>query len=128
MNHQHRSATGTREAVMDTGVFPGLIGLTEPLTELVSGAIAALRGLRSSLREKAHRRRTLDALNRLDPRMLADIGLERGDLIEVAGRNLPLDELARRRHAHPTRWRGHLDTVATSRRPAVNDEHFRLVA
>ena len=128
MNHQHRSATGTREAAMDTGVFPGLIGLTEPLTDLVSGTIAALRGLRSSLREKAHRQRTLDALNRLDPRLLADIGLERGDLIEVSSRNLPLDELARRRRGYSTRRRGHLDTAAISRRPAVNDEHFRLVA
>ena len=128
MNHPHRSATGTREAAMGAGVFPGLIGLTEPLTELVSGTIAALRGLRSSLREKADRRRTLDALNRLDPRMLADIGLERGDLIAVASRNLPLNELTRRRRAHPTRRRGHLGTVAMSRRPAVNDEHFRLVA
>ena len=128
MNHQHPSVAGTREAAMGVGVFPGLIGLTEPLTELISGTIAALRGLRSSLREKAHRRRTLDALNRLDRRMLADIGLERGDLIEVAGRNLPLDELARRRHGYSTRRRGHLDTAAISRRPPVNDEHFRLVA
>ena len=128
MNHQHPSVAGTRKAAMGAGVFPGLIGLTEPLTELISGTIAALRGLRSSLREKAHRRRTLDALNRLDRRMLADIGLERGDLIEVAGRNLPLDELARRRHGYSTRRRGHLDTAAISRRPPVNDEHFRLVA
>ena len=128
MNHQLRSATGTREAAMDAGVFPGLIGLTDPLTELVSGAIAALRGLRSSLREKAHRRHTLATLNRLDPRMLADIGLERGDLVEVASRNLPLDELVRRRHPYSTRRRGHLDTAAMSRRPSVNDEHFRLVA
>ena len=128
MNHQHPSVAGTREAAMGAGVFPGLIGLTEPLTELISGTIAALRGLRSSLREKAHRRRTLDALNRLDRRMLADIGLERGDLIEVAGRNLPLDELARRRRGYSTRRRGHLDTAAISRRPPVNDEHFRLVA
>ena len=128
MNHQHRSAAGAREAAVGTGVFPGLIGLTEPLTDMVSGTIAALRGLRSSLREKAHRRRTLDALKRLDRRMLADIGLEPGDLIEVTGRNLPLEELARRRRTHPTRRRGHFDTAAISRRPAVNDEHFRLVA
>lgn len=128
MNHQSRSAAGTREAAMNAGAFPGLVGLTEPLTELVSGTIAALRGLRASLREKADRRRTLDALNRLDPRMLADIGLEQGDLIEVAGRNLPLTDLAQRRRGHSTRRRSHLDTALTSRRPAVNDESFRLVA
>ncbi len=128
MNHQHRSLAGTHQTATGVAVFPGLIGLTEPLTDLVSGAIAALRGLRSSLREQAERRRTLDVLNRLDRRMLADIGLEPGDLNEVAGRNLPLDELARRRRATSPRRSARIDTVAVPRHPAVNDEHFRLVA
>ena len=130
MNQQHRSfaPTHSHTAAGGSDVFPGLVGLTEPLTELVSGSLAALRSIRFSLRQRAQRRHTLDALHRLDERMLSDIGLERGDLIEVRNRNLPIRELARRRLTISRRRAGRLDAALKSRRPAVNDERFSLVA
>ena len=128
MNEQQRSFAHAHGASAGYGAFPGLVGLTEPLTELVSGVFTALRGIRSSLRQRAQRRHTLEALNRLDRRMLSDIGLERGDLIEVENRNLPIRELARRRRLLSRRRSGRLDTALVSRRPAVNDESFSLVA
>ena len=125
--HQHRFVQAHR---VDSGyaAFPGLVGLTEPFTDLVSGAIAALREMRSRSRENVSRRRTLRALKRLDRRMLADIGLQPGDLVDVAIRKLPLDEFERRRNAHTRRRGSRLDTAVKSRRPAVNDERFSLVA
>jgi uncharacterized protein YjiS (DUF1127 family) len=128
MNGQHRSLGHAHAAHAESGVFPGLVGITEPLTELVSGALAALRGIRFSLRQRARRRHTLDALHRLDQRLLSDIGLERGDLIEAETRGLPIQDLARRRLSISKRRAGRLDAALESRRPAVNDESYRLVA
>ena len=128
MNEPHRTFMHAHPAPTGHGVFPGLVGLTEPLTELVSGVFAALRGIRSSLRQQAQRRRTLDALKRLDRRLLSDIGLEPGDLIEVEIRRLPVHELARRRLTHARHAHLRLDNALVSRRPAVNDESFRLAA
>ncbi len=128
MGYERHPSMDTRRANAASGAFPGLAGLTEPLTDLVSGMIDGLRGLRSGLRERARRQRTLDTLNHLDRHALRDIGIEPGDLVEVASRNLPLEELARRRNARSRRRGGRLDTAIESRRPAVNDESFRLVA
>ena len=128
MDHAYRPVGSAPRANADYGVFPGLVGLTEPFTALVSGAVTALLGLPGSLREARSRRRTLAALHRLGPRLLADIGLESADLIDVASRDLPLHELARRRGVQAGRKRGRLDTALSSRRPAANDERFRLVA
>ena len=128
MNAQHRSFGHAHAANAQSGVFPGLVGITEPFTELVSGALAALGGIRFSLRQRAQRRHTLDALHRLDERLLADIGLERGDLIEAEARSLPIHDLARRRLTTSRRRAGRLDAALESRRPAVNDESYRLVA
>ena len=128
MNQQHHPFAHAGQANSAYGAFPGLVGLTEPFTDLVSGAISALRGLRGNLRENASRRRTLDALNRLDRRMLTDIGLQPADLAEVASRKLSLDELERRRNANSWRQRSRLDIALQSRRSAVNDERFSLVA
>ncbi len=128
MNGQHHSHGHAHAAHAQSGVFPGLVGITEPLTELVSGALSALRGIRSSLRQRAQRRHTLAALHRLDHRLLADIGLERGDLIEAEARGLPILDLERRRLTTSRRRAGRLDAALDSRRPAVNDESYRLVA
>lgn len=128
MTYERHPSMGARGANAAYGAFPGLSGLTEPFTDLVSDTIDGLRSLRSGWRERAKRRRTLGALNRLDRRTLADIGIEPGDLVEVASRNLPLEELAHRRNARLRRRGGRLDTAIESRRPAVNDERFRLVA
>ena len=128
MDHQHRSFADSHPAVSTFYVFSGLVGLTQPITDLVSGAIAALRAMRSTAREKVSRRRTLDSLNRLDRRMLADIGLQPGDLMDMANHNLPLDVLERRRQARARHHGKRLDTAVKSRRPAVNDEGFSLVA
>ena len=128
MNAQHRSFGHAHAAHAQSGVFPGLVGITEPFTELVSGALAALRGIRLSLRQRAQRRHTLNALHRLDQRLLSDIGLERGDLIEAEARSLPIQDLARRRLTISRRHAGRLDAALASRRLAVNDESYRLVA
>ena len=128
MNTRNPSFGHPHAANAPSGVFPGLVGITEPFTDLVAGALSALRGIRSSLRQRAQRRHTLAALRRLDPRLLADIGLEPGDLIEAETRSLPIQVLARRRHATSRRPAGRLDAALASRRPAVNDESYRLVA
>ena len=128
MDQLYHPHTQAHRANSGATVFPGLVGLTEPLTDLVSDAIASLRAMRSRMRENANRRSTLDALNRLDPRLLEDIGIQPGDLVDVASRNLPLEELERRRTANGRGRRSHLDRAVKSRRPAVNDEEFRLVA
>ena len=128
MNRNHHRFVQDHRVDSGYAAFPGLVGLTEPFTDLVSGAIAALWEIRSRARENVSRRRTLRALERLDRRMLADIGLHPGDLVDVAIRKLPLDELERRRNAHTARQRSRLDTAVKSRRPAVNDERFNLVA
>ena len=128
MNARHRSFGQAHAANAQSGVFPGLVGITEPFTELVAGALAALRGIRFSLRQRAQRRHTLDALHRLDRRLLSDIGLERGDLVEAETRGLPIHDLARRRLSTSRRRAGRLDAALESRRLAVNDESWRLVA
>ena len=53
MDHQHRSFADSHPAVSTFYVFSGLVGLTQPITDLVSGAIAALRAMRSTAREKS---------------------------------------------------------------------------
>ena len=128
MSHQHRSFANSHPASSTFGAFAGLVGLTQPITDLVSGAIAALGAMRSRARENANRRRTLDALHRLDRRMLADIGLQPGDLMDVANHNLPLEALERRRNARARHRGTRLDTALKSRRSAVNDEEFSIVA
>ena len=128
MNARHRSFGQAHAAHAGSGVFPGLVGITEPFTELVSGAMAALRGIRFGLRQRARRRHALDTLHRLDRRLLLDIGLERGDLIEAETRGLPIQDLARRRLTTSRRRAGRLDAALESRRPAVNDGTYRLVA
>ena len=128
MNRHHHHFVPAHQVDSGYTAFPGLVGLTEPFTDLVSGAIAALWGMRSRARENVSRRRTLQALKRLDRRMLADIGLQPADLVDVTSRKLPLDELERRRYAHAGRARNRLNVAVKSRRPAVNDERFSLVA
>ena len=54
MDHQHRSFADSHPAVSTFYVFSGLVGLTQPITDLVSGAIAALRAMRSTAREKGN--------------------------------------------------------------------------
>ena len=128
MDQLHHPHVQAHRANSDATVFPGLVGLTEPFTELVSGAIASLSAMRSRMREDTNRRRTLDALNRLPARLLADVGLQPSDLTDVAKRHLPLEELERRRTAHGKGQRSRLDSAVKSRRPAANDEKFSLVA
>ena len=128
MNHSYPPAANTRESGAVYGLVQGISGLTAPLTDLISGVIAALREGRTRAQDRLNRRHALEALNRLDERMLADIGLEAGDLVEIASRNLPLGELAQRRSARTRRRPGRLDIAVKSRCPAVNDETYRLVA
>ena len=132
MNHLHQSRAGAPGTATGAGAFPGLVGLTEPLTELVADAIAgvsvSLRRLRTRRRDKAQRRQTLDALGRLDDRTLDDIGFTRADLLDVSNRGLPLTELARRRRMHAPFLPSRLDVTVGSRRSAINDEGFNLAA
>ena len=128
MNHQQRAIANSLHGYSNFGAFSGLVGLTQPITDLVADAIAALGEMRSRARERASRRRTLDALYRLDQRMLTDIGLQPGDLTDVAAHNLPLEVLKQRRNTNFRNQGERLHTAVKSRRPAVNDEEFTLVA
>lgn len=130
-DHRHHAFAPAHGTATIPGAFRGLAGLTEPLTEQVAGALAGagsvLGGLFLRLREGLERRRTIEALRALDPRVLEDIGLEPGDLIDVANRGLPLAELSRRR-AHHRPSNGHFARVRQARRPAANDESVHLAA
>ena len=79
----------------------GLAGLTAPVVGLVGGASAGAADLVKAIlaghRARRDRRRTLKELFALDDRLLADIGLARGDLLDVANRRLSIDELNARR-------------------------------
>ena len=129
--HRHHAFPPAHDTATLPGTFRGLAGLTEPLTEQVASALAGagsvLGGLFRRLREGRERRRTIEALSALDARVLKDIGLEPGDLIDVAKRGLPLAELSRRRvHHRPPE--GHFATLRQARRPAANDESIPLAA
>lgn len=129
--HRHHAFPPAHDSAAIPEPIRGLAGLTEPLTDQIAGALAGagsvFSGLWSRLREGLERRRTIDALSALDARVLEDIGLEPGDLIDVANRGLPLAELSRRR----ARYRpseGRFARVLQARRPAANDESVHLAA
>ena len=106
----------------------GLAGLSAPVVDLVAGAIAGaadlVDGTLAAYRARRDRRRSLKALFALDDRLLADIGLSRDDLLDVANRGLGVDELNARRYAMwrpSSRETGNAEEI-TVRRGVAADE------
>ena len=130
-HHRHHDFTHTPGTATIPGTFRGLAGLTEPLTEQIAGALAGastfIGEIFHRLREGIERRRTIEALSALDTRLLKDIGIEPGDLVDVSSRGLPLTELSRRRVRYEPSKR-HIATALQPRRPAANDESVHLAA